>query len=318
MTAFSILTPSSYLDAGKSSEKITGDFMSGSSLLGALAGAVKDLGDSLGMLSKVRGIAQRVWELEQALAKCHKVEETEAYLIDKQTSAIEFRDVTVKVPEPDETTVEDCEDESSKVLTQHLTFKIQPGQHVVLTGENGAGKSSLLMTLSGLWPPLKTTASQEGVIVLSKQALFFVPQDSYFTPGSLLEQVTYPHSETSITVQEARDLLSHVGLSHIAERYQDREHVMETWSTVLSGGERQKLSISRLFFHARRHGVKFAILDESFSAIDKESVTQLIEKAKNEGLTLFTVSHSTQIDKLHDMNLHLEKSGSWILRPVEH
>ena len=90
----------------------------------------------------------------------------------------------------------------------------------------------------------------------------------------------------------------------------------ENWAAMLSGGERQRLALARMCFHARRDRVKFAICDEPLSAVSKESIQLLLSVAKGEGVTLVTVSHSTEIDLEHKMRIHLTKDGSWVHETV--
>jgi ABC-type uncharacterized transport system fused permease/ATPase subunit len=147
--------------------------------------------------------------------------------------------------------------------------------------------------------------------------VFFVPQDTYFTTGSLLEQMTYPDDASKLEESKARVLLELVGLKAVSERYPSLKDACETWSSVLSGGERQRLALARLFFHARQNELDFAICDEPLSAVSKESIVDLLDKTKKEGITLLTVSHSTEIDKQHDKVLHLNRDGSWTFTDVK-
>jgi ABC-type uncharacterized transport system fused permease/ATPase subunit len=56
----------------------------------------------------------------------------------------------------------------------------------MVTGENGAGKSSLLKILAGIWP----ATSQDGKVVQTlSRAVFYLPQKPYMTLGNLRDQV---------------------------------------------------------------------------------------------------------------------------------
>lgn len=312
MCAFSILTPSAYLDPAKASRRIVADFSTSSNLLGHLAAAVKDLGDSLGMMPRVRGLSERVAELEKRLLLVDKQQEKlrtskNGLSVARRTEATEIivSNLTVRLPAP----LDEADQIEPTILSKNLSFQVQKGVHTVINGENGSGKSSLLKTISGLWPAV------EGSAVLPTR-LFFVPQDTYFTTGSLLEQITYPDAPEKLDEKGARSLLETVGLKSVGDRYSTLKDACENWSSVLSGGERQRLALARMFFHARQGEIDFAICDEPLSAVSKESIVDLISKCKTEGVTLLSVSHSTEIDRQHDKLLHLNKDGTWVYSNV--
>ncbi|GMF07759.1 unnamed protein product [Ambrosiozyma monospora] len=75
----------------------------------------------------------------------------------------------------------------------------------------------------------------------------------------------------------------------------------QTWSTLLSGGERQKLVFARVLFHAKH----FVLLDEPTSAISYDFEDMLFELLKKRGFTLITVSHRDSLLRYHDYLLHL-------------
>ena len=89
----------------------------------------------------------------------------------------------------------------SKTLIKNLNFKLEKDQNVLLTGHTGCGKTSLLRCINGLWN------SYSGEILLNKNKdpkfLFFLPQSSYFTTGSLLEQIIYPSLKSDFYQQNA-------------------------------------------------------------------------------------------------------------------
>jgi len=302
MVAFSILTPSAYLDPSKSGEEITTTFFSNSSLLGSLASAVKDMADSFSRLPKVRGLAERVFELEDRMQRVDEYKELHSgdrkVAVDETSAAIILNGIDI-APPPKLPTAESVEIEQPATLVEDVTFAIEPNQHTVIRGRNGMGKSSVFRIMTGLWPISK------GGSVTIPASLFVLPQDSYFTKSTLRDQIVYPLSgDNCISDEKASELLSVVGLGELLERFSLDD--IADWTNSLSGGQRQRLGWARLYFHAP----KFCLLDEATSAISKEGIEPLFSYAKNLGMTLLTISHSNVVDQQHSRAIDFVSGGS--------
>jgi ABC-type uncharacterized transport system fused permease/ATPase subunit len=87
------------------------------------------------------------------------------------------------------------EGSSTSLLINDFNLEVKRGQHTLVRGRNGVGKTSLFRTLGGLWEPIKddtsATPSSEAPLTLPKDMLF-VPQKTYLTDGTLREQLAYP------------------------------------------------------------------------------------------------------------------------------
>ena len=198
------------------------------------------------------------------------------------------------------------------VLIQSLDFEVRSGMNVLVCGPNGCGKSSLFRTLGELWPLFGGTLTKP-----DKSNLFYIPQRPYMTLGTLRDQIIYPDSPAKmalkgITDEKLVEYLGLVQLEYILAREGGWESVQD-WMDVLSGGEKQRVAMARLFYHKPQ----FAILDECTSAVSVDVEGEMYQWCRGAGITLFTVSHRKSLWKHHEFYLHMDGRGAYDFKPIE-
>jgi ABC-type uncharacterized transport system fused permease/ATPase subunit len=218
MTAFSMLIPAAYVhESNVSQEDGTANYMLRSTLLMSLANAVKDLADSINCLNELVGVGGRVMHLSSVLQHCSTAEvaETAGVARHPHQDAIEMVELNVAVP-TSATATTTATAATAAPLIKQLTTTIQSGQHTVVVGPNGTGKTSLFRTLGGVWSP----ASGSAVV---PSGMYIMPQRPNFTwRAALWEQVAYPwerepRATSAKGRQEIEQWLTVVGLGQIVE-----------------------------------------------------------------------------------------------------
>lgn len=202
------------------------------------------------------------------------------------------------------------------VLIEELTFEVRSGMNVLVCGPNGCGKSSLFRILGELWPVWSGTITKP-----PRGKLFYIPQRPYMTLGTLRDQIIYPHTKAEMVRrgqmkdEDLQKLLDLVQLGHLLERENSQGQgwdAVADWMDVLSGGEKQRIAMARLFYHKPQ----FAILDECTSAVSVDVEDSMYSYCRNENITLFTVSHRRSLWKHHDYYLHMDGRGSYEFQPI--
>lgn len=188
-------------------------------------------------------------------------------------------------------------------IIDSISFVVHPGQHLLISGPNGCGKSAIARLVAGLWPVYRGLVSRPRSI--GADGIMFLPQRPYLSIGTLRDQVIYPHSEMDMRDAGRRDvelqrILDEVRLGTLPAR-EGGWDCRKEWKDVLSGGEKQRMAMARLFYHEPA----FAFVDEGTSAVSSDVEGRLYETAKEKGITLVTVSTRASLKKHHEWNLSL-------------
>uniref|UniRef100_A0A1B0D2P2 Uncharacterized protein n=1 Tax=Phlebotomus papatasi TaxID=29031 RepID=A0A1B0D2P2_PHLPP len=249
-------------------------------------------------LSRLAGFTQRMTELKSVLADLNqgKYERT---MVSNSSSAdgeigvgtgiIAFQDNIIRFDQVPLVTP------NGDILVKELTFEV-----------------NLFRVLGELWPMWggKLTKPPRG-------KLFYIPQRPYMTLGTLRDQIIYPHTHDEMLRRgrSDEDLLSYldlVQLSYLQVREKGLDAI-EDWIDVLSGGEKQRIAMARLFYHSPQ----FAILDECTSAVSVDVEGSMYQYCRKVGITLFTVSHRKSLWKHHEYYLQFDGRGSYEFAQID-
>lgn len=207
--------------------------------------------------------------------------------------------------------------QSGDCLIDSLSFFVQPGQHLLISGPNGYGKSAISRLVAGLWPVYRGLVSRPRSV--GTDGIMFLPQRPYLSIGTLRDQVIYPDSEMDMRDAGRRDselyrVLDEVHLGYLPER-EGGWDCRKEWKDVLSGGEKQRMAMARLMYHEPA----FAFIDEGTSAVSSDVEGLLYERAKEKGITLITISTRVSLKKYHVWNLSLglgDEGDEWTFERI--
>ena len=185
---------------------------------------------------------------------------------------------------------------------------VVPGERLLVAGESGTGKSTLVRAIAGLWP-----WGGGSVNFHPDRRLFMLPQRPYVPSGSLRRAVAYPGAEDDWTVEEIGEALHKVGLDHLKEKIEEEA----PWDQTLSGGEKQRLAFARLLLHSP----DIVVLDEATSALDEKSQDKMMKMITDElpKATIVSVAHRVELEAFHSRKIVLErrKGGAKLVSDID-
>ncbi|MGA2127819.1 MAG: ATP-binding cassette domain-containing protein, partial [Xanthobacteraceae bacterium] len=172
--------------------------------------------------------------------------------------------------------------------------ELQHGEHVLITGPSGTGKSTLFRAIGGIWP------FGSGTVTVSDGATVMVlPQRPYLPIGSLAAAVAYPADVEAFSTEQLTDALVAVGQPKLASRLDESGH----WGRTLSLGEQQRLAIARAILRPP----DFLFLDEATASLDEaaEAAMYRLLHARLPQTTIVSTGHRSTLHALHVRRLDI-------------
>ncbi|KAK0948543.1 ATP-binding cassette long-chain fatty acid transporter pxa2 [Friedmanniomyces endolithicus] len=311
--------------------------LSSSDAFGRLMFSYKEISQLAGYTSRVSTLLEVIADIqrghfEKALVSSASTEANASVLSGRgeleEGEDIRFQDVPIVSPNGD-------------VLVEALSFHINRGDHLLIVGPNGCGKSSLFRILGGLWPVYGGKVRKP-----PSEDIFYIPQRPYLSKGTLRQQILYPDTLLDMRAKGVTDrdliaILQSLGLESLLGTHMHNSKAgysidslisptdtraskssrQETagldieaeWTDVLSTGNQQRIAAARLFYHAP----KYAILDECTSSVTAETEKVMYDEAKRLGITLMTVSHRKSLWRYHGWILQFDGQGGHVFTKLE-
>lgn len=193
-------------------------------------------------------------------------------------------------------------------LYEDLSFGIEPGKVLLITGPSGSGKSTLAKVLLGLYTGYKGAIRLDGrdtrsMSVNELRGVFgVVPQDSVLFSGTIIDNLLSVASDATMerAVLACRMAGVHDTVENLPEGYQTR---IGERGAGLSGGQRQRLAIARALLKRPR----VLIFDEAVASLDDESAEHIARTVNDlrGKVTVLFITHKVPKGLVVDRHLQL-------------
>lgn len=191
-------------------------------------------------------------------------------------------------------------------LMDELLFLLKPHLNLLILATNGAGKTLIARTLAGLWPVYR------GLVSRPRDAdIYYLPQKTYFSAGTLRDQVIYPYLQAEMVAMGKLDedlfkVLKDVKLEYLLKR-EGGWDVRKDWKDVFLGGEKQRMLLARVVFKRPQ----FVVLDEGTNAVSSDVEDYLFDMLRKKQITFITLLHRPLLIKYHDYLLEVHEDKHW-------
>lgn len=260
------------------------------------------LGRTLGQLGKVQKQYQKLvqtehafWAIQRTMDKARRAMESSGGSLEPDLkSAIRLQNVSYSYGD-------------RKVL-DNITVAIQTRTLTTIIGPSGAGKTTLIDLIIGLYTPdsgtlyIDDTPLPDIDMKAWRHRIGYVPQEQILLHDDIMTNVSF--GDPGLTESDIEDALRSAGAWDFVSQLPNGVHssVGERGS-LLSGGQRQRIMIAR----ALAHRPEILILDEPTSALDPKSELTIIETLRNlrSRFTILAISHQPALAQAADATYRL-------------
>ena len=209
---------------------------------------------------------------------------------------------------------------STTNVIKDISLSIRKGESIGLIGKSGAGKTTLVDVILGLFIPQFGDIKVDGVSVYSnlrawQNMLGYVPQSIFLIDDTLERNIAFGVADHLIDQNKLKKAIAMAQLSEVVAQLPDGiKTIIGERGVLLSGGQRQRVGIARVLYHER----EILVFDEATAALDSETEHLITEatKALAGSKTIIIIAHRLSTIEHCDCIYQLEqgrilKSGSY-------
>lgn len=202
--------------------------------------------------------------------------------------------------------------EDGDVVLQDFNLHVKPGETIALVGPTGAGKTTVINTLTRFYDVDEGSVKIDGIDVRDielkslRKKVGVLMQDPFIFKGSIIDNIRYGREDATDEecIQAAKTIFADRFIEKMPDGYY---HMLDERGEGLSAGEKQLISFARIILK----NPSVIILDEATSSIDTET-ENMIQKALNVLLkdkTAFIVAHRLSTIRNADRILYIANKG---------
>ncbi|HTH16187.1 MAG TPA: SbmA/BacA-like family transporter, partial [Magnetospirillum sp.] len=245
--------------------------------------------DNLSKAAEWKASVERVLSLHNSLQtlKRHQIEAqsspTAIHLETGDRPALVFNDLCVSSPD-------------GAPVVSNFNEVVEAGERVLISGDPAAA-IKLFKVVAGLWP------WGCGQVLRPNDAdIFFMPQRPYLPIARLRSVLAYPAGPDSFDAEFLIAALQRVDLGHLSDRLEETN----TWESVLTLGEQQRLGFARLLLHRPN----WIFIQEATDGLHPDGEHAMMQLVREEfpTATVITVGYHSQLEAYHERKLSLEPS----------
>ncbi len=185
-----------------------------------------------------------------------------------------------------------------------ISFTIEQGQKVVILGNIGSGKSTILALITRLYDITEGQILIDGTPIHLvnlkdlRDNIGVVPQDAFLFSDSIKNNIMFgdPKATDEAVIEAAQKANVHEDILGFSKQY---DTILGERGITLSGGQKQRVSIARVLI---KKTVKVLLFDDSLSAVDTETEKKILKNlySDSKGKTTIIVSHRVATAKSAD------------------
>jgi ATP-binding cassette, subfamily B, bacterial PglK len=185
--------------------------------------------------------------------------------------------------------------QATRKILDNVSLTVKRGESIGIIGKSGAGKTTLVDVLLGLFTPQVGDIKVDGISVYSnlsawQNMLGYVPQSIFLIDDTLERNIAFGVPDDSIDRHRLNKAIEMSQLEDVVKQLPDGiQTIVGERGVLLSGGQRQRVGIARVLYHQR----EILVFDEATAALDNETEQLVTEatKALSGSRTIIIIAH---------------------------